>query len=133
MTPRPTSSRRSYQKRSSYGPWIALAVAVVVVLIVVIVVRDEHARRPPPDATPAVDPAVQQRLEVEAVQEKERQRQHSIRVLRQKLKRLDRQIAATQERLKDKWSWKRDQDLAEAKELATKRAEVVEELARLGE
>ena len=64
---------------------------------------------------------------------KESQRQHNIQALRTKLKRLDRRIAENQERLKDKWSWTRSKDLAEAKELTAERAQVVEELARLGE
>ena len=133
MTPRPTHDRRPYQRRSSYGAWIGLAVAAVLVLVAVIVVREQQARRPPPTAAPAVDPAVQRRLELRAAEEKERQRQRNILVLRQKLERLDRQIASNQELLKDEYSWTRQRDLAKAKELAMERAQVVEDLARLGE
>jgi len=133
MTPRPTDSRRPYQRRSSYGAWIALAVVAVLVVVAVIVVRKQQASRPPPTQAPAVDPAVQRRFEERAAEEKERQRQHSIRVLRQKLGRVDRKIASNQERLKDEYSWTRDKDLAEVKDLAMERAQIVEELARLGE
>ena len=76
---------------------------------------------------------VQRRREEMAAQEKERQHQRQIQVVRQKLARLDRQIASIQELLKDEYSWTRDRDLAKAKELATERAQIVEELARLGE
>ena len=133
MRPGPTHDRRPYQRRSSYGVWIGLAVAAVLVVVAVVVVRDQQARRPPPTVAPVVDPAVQRRQETRAAEEKERQRKHNIQVLRQQLERLDRRIASNQERLNDEYSWTRDRDLAEAKDLAMERAQVVEELARLGE
>jgi len=113
--------------------WIGLAVAAVLIVVAVIVVGNQQARRPPPTAAPMVDPAVERRLELQAAEEKERRRQHNIQVLRQKLARLDRQIASTQELLKDEYSWTRERDLAKAKELAMERAQLVEELARFGE
>ncbi len=133
MTPRQPDRRRPYQRRPSYGLWIGLAVAAVLAVVAVVVVREQQARRPPPTQAPTVDPAVQRRLELRAAEEKERQHQQSILVIRQKLKRLDRQIASSQERLNDEYSWTRDRDLADAKKLAMERAKVVEELARLGE
>ena len=102
-------------------------------MVAVVVVREQEARRPPTTEAPAVDPAVERRLELQAAEEKERQRQHSIRVLRQKLERIDRQIASTQKLLEDEYSWTRERDQAKAKELATEREQVVEELALLGE
>ena len=133
MAPRPTQDRRPYQRRSSYGAWIGLAVAAVLIVVAIVVLRKQEASRPPPNQTPVVDPDVQRRREEMAAQEKERQHQRQIQVVRQKLARLDRQIASIQELLKDEYSWTRDRDLAKAKELATERAQIVEELARLGE
>ena len=112
---------------------LAAAGAAVLLVVAYVMFREQEASRPPPDAKPAVDPEAQRRKEEWAAQEKERQRQHSIRVLRQKIERVDRQIASNQERLKDTYSWSRDRDLAEAKELAAERAKLVGELAELGE
>ena len=129
----PTHDRRPYQRRSGYGAWIALAVAAVLVVVAIVVVRKQEASRPPPNQAPEVNPERERLLKLRAAEERERQHQHNIQVLRQKLKRLDRQIASTQELLKDEYSWDRERDLAKAKELAAERAQVIEELARLGE
>jgi len=110
-----------------------VGLALVIGVVAFIVIREQEASKPPPNQTPQVDPDAQRRQEERAAQEKERQRQQSILVLRQKLKRVDRQIASCEERLKDKYSWTRDKDQAEAKELAMERAQIVEELAGLGE
>ena len=133
MAPQPSYERRPYQRRSNYGVWIGLAVAAVLIVVAAIMFSKQQASRPPPTEAPTVDPAVQRRLEERAAEEKERQRQLTIGAVRQKLQRIDRRIASNKELLKDEYSWTRERDLAEAKELATKRAQVVEELAGFGE
>lgn len=113
--------------------WIAVALAAVLGVVALVLIREQQARKPPPTQAPTVDPEAQRRIEERAAEEKRRQRQQSIQYHRQKLERLDRQIASNQERLKDDYSWTRERDKAEAKELATKRARLVEKLADLGE
>lgn len=110
-----------------------MGVAAVILVGAFVVLRKQQDSRPPPTETPKVDPVVQRRQEEWEAQQKERERQKSIRVLRQKLERVDRQIASNKERLKDAYSWTRDRDQAEAKELAMERARIVAELAGFGE
>lgn len=133
MDTRKTNDRRPYQQRSGYGPLIGLAVAAVLIVVAFFVFREQQARRPPPTQTPTVDPEVQRRIQERAEEQKELQRQQSIQYVRQQLERLDRQIASNQERLADAYSWTKERDKAEAKELAAKRAQLVEKLKGLGE
>ena len=133
MEPRETYERRPYQRRSSNGPWIGLGVAAVLAVVAFFMFREQEANKPPPTQAPTVDPEIQRRIAEQAVEEKERQRQQSIQFVRQQLERIDRQIASNQERLKDPYSWSKDRDKADAKELAAKRAKIVEKLAGLGE